>query len=186
VVADYAVNAFNEHTAAELFALGARRVVASVELTVEEIAAGLAPVGRRRLRRARLRPARGDDDRALRALGGLRPRADHLPRPVRAEAHERRAHRPAGYTFRCATDSACRNRLLHSRPVEGSEYLPRLWRGGIRGFQLVFNVPGDRVGEVTASYRAALDAQAGGARVDVGAVRAVVGEFTRGHFARAV
>jgi putative protease len=93
---------------------------------------------------------------------------------------------PAGYTFPVATDSACRNRLLHSRPVEGSEYLPRLWRAGIRGFHLVFNVPGDRVGEVTASYRAALDAQAGGARVDVGAVRAVVGEFTRGHFARAV
>ena len=37
---------------------------------------------------------------------------------------------PAGYTFPVATDSACRNRLLHSRPVEGGEFLPRLWRGG--------------------------------------------------------
>ena len=37
---------------------------------------------------------------------------------------------PAGYTFAVATDSACRNRLLHSRPVEGAEYLPRLWRAG--------------------------------------------------------
>ena len=92
----------------------------------------------------------------------------------------------SGVTVVVATDSACRNRLLHSRPVEGSEYLPRLWRAGIRGFQLVFNVPGDRVAEVTASFRAALEAQAGGGRVDVGAVRAAVGEFTRGHFARAV
>ena len=41
---------------------------------------------------------------------------------------------PVGYTFAVATDSACRNRLLHSRPIEGSEYLPRLWRAGIRGF----------------------------------------------------
>ena len=61
-----------------------------------------------------------------------------------------------------------------------------LGSAGIRGFHLVFNVPGDRVGDVTASYRAALEAQAGGSRVDVSAVRAVVGEFTRGHFARAV
>jgi putative protease len=93
---------------------------------------------------------------------------------------------PTGYTFPVATDSACRNRLLHSRPVEGAEFLPRLWRSGIRGFQLVFNVPGDRVREVTAQYRAALDSLASGARVDVAAVRAVVGDFTRGHFARAV
>ena len=41
---------------------------------------------------------------------------------------------PAGYTFAVATDTACRNRLLHSRPLEGSEYLPRLWSAGIRGY----------------------------------------------------
>ena len=35
---------------------------------------------------------------------------------------------PVGYSFAVATDSACRNRLLHSRPVEGGEFLPRLWR----------------------------------------------------------
>jgi len=94
---------------------------------------------------------------------------------------------PAGYTFPVATDSACRNRLLHSRPVDGSEYLPKLWRAGIRGFQAVFNVPGDDVRTIVASYRAALEALAGGVRPDVESVRAAVGsEFTRGHFARAV
>jgi putative protease len=94
---------------------------------------------------------------------------------------------PAGYTFPVATDSACRNRLLHSRPIEGSEYLPRLWRSGIRGFQLVFNVPGDDVGGIVAGYRGALDALAGGEAPDLNAVRRPFGsEFTRGHFARAV
>src|SRR5690606_38210949 len=37
VVADYAVNCFNEHTAAELFRMGARRIVLSVELTADEM-----------------------------------------------------------------------------------------------------------------------------------------------------
>jgi U32 family peptidase len=94
---------------------------------------------------------------------------------------------PAGYTFAVATDSACRNRLLHSRPVEGAEYLARLWRAGIRGYQLVFNVAGDPIADVVRGYRDALDALSGGRRPDVAAVRAAVGPaFTRGHFARAV
>jgi putative protease len=94
---------------------------------------------------------------------------------------------PAGYTFPVATDYACRNRLLHSRPVDASEYLPRLWKSGIRGFQAVFNVVGDPVHDVVAGYRAALDALAAGARADTSAVRtALDGKFTRGHFARAV
>jgi putative protease len=94
---------------------------------------------------------------------------------------------PHGYTFGVATDSACRNRLLHSRPVDGSESLARLWRSGVRGYQLVFNVPGDPVGAVVEGYRRALDALSAGKRPDVAAVRAAVGpEFTRGHFARAV
>jgi putative protease len=94
---------------------------------------------------------------------------------------------PAGYTFPVATDSACRNRLLHSRPVEASEFLPRLWAVGIRGYQLVFNVAGDPVADVTARYRAALVALDAGTRPDLAAVRALVGTaFTRGHFARAV
>ena len=43
VVADYAVNCFNQHTAAEVFRLGARRIVPSIELTLEEMAQVAAP-----------------------------------------------------------------------------------------------------------------------------------------------
>jgi len=94
---------------------------------------------------------------------------------------------PAGYVFPVATDSACRNRLLHSRPVDASEYLPALWRHGFRAYRLVFNVPADPVAAVTAAYRAAVDAVAAGDRLDVRAIRALNGSaFTRGHFARAV
>ena len=94
---------------------------------------------------------------------------------------------PAGYEFAVATDSACRNRLLHSRPIESSEFLPKLWRAGVRSYRMVFNVPGDPVVDVVGRYREALDAVARGQRVDVARVRQVVGtSFTRGHFARAV
>jgi putative protease len=94
---------------------------------------------------------------------------------------------PAGYTFPVATDSACRNRLLHSRPVDGSEFLPKLWRAGIRGHQLVFNVPGDDVRAIVSGYRTQLNALVAGDRPDANAVRELLhGEFTRGHFARAV
>jgi putative protease len=94
---------------------------------------------------------------------------------------------PAGYVFPVATDSACRNRLLHSRPVDGSGYLPALWAGGLRSYRLVFNVPGDPVTEVTSAWRAAVDALAAGERPDLAVMRLIRGdEFTRGHFARAV
>ena len=94
---------------------------------------------------------------------------------------------PAGYTFGVATDSACRNRLLHSRPIDGSEYLPALWSQGIRGYQMVFNVPGDPVQALVRAYREALDALASGAATVGSASRALLdGAFTRGHFARAV
>jgi putative protease len=94
---------------------------------------------------------------------------------------------PAGYTFPVATDFACRNRLLHSRPVDGSEYLPRLWRAGLRNYRLLFNVYGDDVGALTAAYRAALDELASGRRPEPAPIRALLGgAFTRGHFARAV
>ncbi|HLY37597.1 MAG TPA: hypothetical protein VKU61_06145, partial [Candidatus Binatia bacterium] len=94
---------------------------------------------------------------------------------------------PAGYVFPVATDSACRNRLLHSRPLEGSEFLPRLWRSGVRGYRALFNVAGEPVGEIIAGYRNQLDALAVGGTSGTATVRALVGDrFTRGHFTRAV
>ena len=94
---------------------------------------------------------------------------------------------PAGYVFPVATDSACRNRLLHSRPVDGSEYLASLWEAGLRNYRLVFNVPGDPVADVVASYRGMIDALAAGRTPDTKPIRQLTGRsYTRGHFARAV
>jgi putative protease len=94
---------------------------------------------------------------------------------------------PAGYAFAVATDSACRNRLLHSRPIEASEFMPALWRSGIRNFRLVFNTPGDPVEQLVERYRAAVDALAAGGTLGMSSPRELVGAaFTRGHFARAV
>jgi putative protease len=94
---------------------------------------------------------------------------------------------PAGYAFPVATDSACRNRLLHSRPIEGSEYMPRLWHAGFRGFMLLFNVPDEPVRTLVNGYRRLLDELAERGRGEWEPVRALVGTtFTRGHFARAV
>jgi putative protease len=94
---------------------------------------------------------------------------------------------PAGYSFAVATDSACRNRLLHSRPVEASEFLPALWRAGLRVFHVVFNQPGDHIAALVGGYAGALRALAEGRQPDLGAIRSLVGGvFTRGHFARAV
>jgi putative protease len=188
VVADYAVNCFNQHTAAELFRLGARRIVLSVELTTAELAAVSAPWS-----------GRGFD-----VLIYGRPEGMTIEHCVLSAAFDREPTTcrdlcvqkhpvveltdPAGYTFGVATDSACRNRLLHSRPIEASEYLPRLWQSDIRGFRAVFNVPGDPVRQIVAGYRASLDALS---RVEAppstSLVRELVsGKFTRGHFARAV
>lgn len=187
VVADYAVNVFNAHTAAEVFRLGARRIVASVELTTDELAQLVAPW----------------DGNAFDVFLYGRPEGMTIEHCVLSAAFDRvpttcrdlcvQKHTnveltdPTGYTFPVATDSACRNRLLHSRPVDGGEFLPRLWRAGIRGYRLVFNVPGDDVGAIVAGYRSALNALAQGAAPDVEAIRAAVGaEYTRGHFVRAV
>jgi putative protease len=190
VVADYAVNVMNQHSAAQLFTLGARRVVLSVELTADEMSAVVAPW-----------QGAGFDV----FLYG-RPEGMTIEHCVLSAAYDRepttcrdlcvQKHTnvtltdPAGYDFAVATDSACRNRLLHSRPVEGSEYLERLWRAGIRGYQLVFNVPGEPIAEVVASYRRMLDRLATGEPLDRGDTDdirgALGGAFTRGHFARAV
>jgi len=188
VTADYAVNCFNQHTAAEIFRLGARRIVLSIELTTAELAAVAAP---------------WDGDGFDVVVYG-RPEGMTIEHCVLSAAFDREPTTcrdlcvqkhptveltdPAGYTFAVATDSACRNRLLHSRPIEASEYLPRLWQSGIRGFRTLFNVPGDPVREIVAGYRSALDALAAGvAPAPPSTVRDLVGgKFTRGHFARAV
>jgi putative protease len=187
VVADYAVNVFNQHSADLVFGLGARRIVLSVELTAAEMAQVSAPW-----------QGRGFD-----VLVHGRPEGMTIEHCVLSAAFERepttcrdlcvQKHThveltdPAGYVFPVATDSACRNRLLHSRPVDAVEYLPVLWRHGLRSYRLVFNVPGDPVAAVTALYREVLGALARGASVDAQALRALLGgAFTRGHFARAV
>jgi putative protease len=187
VTADYAVNVFNAHTAAEIFRLGARSIVASVELTADELTQVVAPW----------------DGNGFDVMLYGRPEGMTIEHCVLSAAFDRepttcrdlcvKSHTnveltdPTGYTFPVATDSACRNRLLHSRPIDGSEFLPRLWRSGIRGYQLVFNVPGDDVAGIVAGYRRALDALAAGAKPDVDSIRERFhGEFTRGHFARAV
>jgi putative protease len=187
VIADYAVNCFNQHTATELFRLGARRITLSVELTTDELLAVAAPW-------------EGDDFDVL--LYG-RPEGMTIEHCVLSAAFDRvpttcrdlcvQKHTnveltdPAGYSFPVATDAACRNRLLHSRPVEGGEFLPRLWRGGIRNYQLVFNVAGDPIAQVVSGYRAMLEQLAVGHRQIPNLARPAVHEaFTRGHFVRAV
>jgi putative protease len=189
VTGDYALNAFNQHTAALLFELGARRLTASVELTTTEIAQLVDPWG-----------GAGFD-----VFVWGRPEGMTIEHCVLSAAFDREPTTcrdlcvqkhpnvmltdPAGYTFPVATDSDCRNRLLHSRPVDGSEFVPSLWEAGVRGFQLVFNVAGDSVAEVVRAYRTLLEAQAAGTLVGAAmtAPRTIVGrEFTRGHFVRAV
>ena len=187
VVADYAVNVFNQHSAALVFRLGARRIVLSVELTGDEMAQVAAPW----------------EGQGFEVFAYGRPEGMTIEHCVLSAAFDREGATcrelcvqkhpnieltdPAGYVFPVATDYACRNRLLHSRPMDGSAYLPELWRAGFRTYRLVFNVPGDPVARVTAAYRAALDALAEGRAPDLGAVRAVTGRaYTRGHFARAV
>lgn len=187
VVADYGVNCFNGHTAAAYFRLGAARIVASIELTAAELETLVAPW-------------RGDGFDVM-VYG--RPEGMTIEHCVLSAAYERVATTcrdlcvqkhavvqltdPAGYTFAVATDTACRNRLLHSRPLEGSEYLPRLWSAGIRGYHAVFNVPDEPVARVIAGYRQMLDDLAAARPAHYEPVRSLVGDaFTRGHFARAV
>ncbi len=187
VVADYAVNAFNQHTAAELFRLGAHRIVASVELTTDELAQLAAPWNGNGFDVFLYgRPEGMTIEHCV--LSAAFDREPTTCRDLCVQKHPNvELTDPTGYSFPVATDSACRNRLLHSRPVEGSEFLPSLWRAGIRGYQMVFNVPGDDIRGIVAGYRMALDALAAGTTADVDAVRRIVGStFTRGHFARAV
>ena len=187
VVADYATNCFNPHTAAELFRIGAHRITPSVELTAAEMASLVAPWG-----------GRGFDVLVYGRTEGMTMehcvlsaafnREPATCRDLCVKSHPNvELTDPTGYVFPVATDSDCRNRLLHSRPIDGTEFLPRLWASGIRGYSLLFNVPGDAVGTVTRAFRASLDAIAAGDTPDFAGARAAVGtEYTRGHFERAV
>ena len=187
VIADYSVNCFNQHTAREYFALGARRITASIELTTDEIVQLVAPWG-----------GAGFD-----VLLYGRPEGMTLEHCVLSAAFDREPTTcrdlcvqkhpnveltdPTGYAFPVATDSACRNRLLHSRPIDGAQYLPRLWKAGVRGYRAVFNVRGDDVMAIIGAYRRMLDALASGQPAATDAVRIILGDrYTRGHFARAV
>lgn len=187
VVADYAVNAFNPFTVAEFFNRGVRRVVASVELTVQELVALAEP-----WRGAGLdvvvygRPEGMTIEHCV--LSAAFDREVTTCRDLCVQSHPNvQLTDPAGYTFPVATDSACRNRLLHSRPVDGSEFVTALWGAGIRGYHLIFNVAGDPVAEIVTGYRDLLATLADGGVPDWHSVRSRVGPgFTRGHFARAV
>jgi len=187
VVADYAVNCFNQHTAAELLRLGARRITLSVELTAEEMAAVVAPIGAARFELfAYGRPEGMTIEHCV--LSASFDREPTTCRDLCVQKHTNvEITDPAGYTFPVATDYACRNRLLHSRPVDSSEFLPGLWSIGLRHYRLVFNVPGEPVAAVVAAYRRTLDALEEGRRPATDEVRQLLGgAFTRGHFARAV
>ncbi len=186
VHADYAVNCFNAQAAEELFALGASGITPSVELTTDEIGAVVAPwtgAGFEVLIHGR--PEGMTLEHCV--LSAAFDRTPTHCRDLCTQRHvDTRLTDPAGYEFPVATDYACRNRLLHSRPIEASEFLPRLWAQGLRRFRLVFNVPGDAVAERVAAYRAAVDAVARGERPSRRPRELLPDGFTRGHFARAV
>lgn len=186
VHADYAVNCFNVQTAAELLALGASGITPSVELTAEEIAQVVAPwAGAGFEVFVHGRPEGMTLEHCV--LSAAFDRTPTHCRDLCTKRHtDTRLSDPAGYEFPVATDFACRNRLLHSRPIEASEFMPRLWGMGIRRFRCVFNVPGDDVAARVAAYRDVLDAVARGERT-LRRPREILGDaITRGHFARAV
>lgn len=187
IIADYATNAFNQHTTDFLFELGAKQVVASIELTTEELAQLAAPWNGHGIEVLVYGRTEGMTIEHC-VLSAAFDREPTTCRDLCVQKHTNVSLTdPAGYTFAVATDSDCRNRLLHSRPIDGSEFLPQLWNSGLRGFHMVFNVPNDPVRELVAGYRAALDALAAGESPDLGASRTLLDRaFTRGHFARAV
>jgi putative protease len=180
VIADYASNVFNQHTARFYFARGIRGLVASIELTTREIADLVAPW-----------KGRGFDVLVYGRPEGMMIAFDRETMTCRDLCVQKHPvvelADPAGYTFPVATDSACRNRLLHSRPLEASEYMPSLYTAGVRGFVLLFNTPGDDVRALVRAYAGIVARLERDERPDLASVRSHVGRaFTRGHFARAV
>jgi len=187
VVLDYAANSFNQHTAAEYFARGVRRVTASVELTETELRNMVVPWEGRGFDVVIYgRPEGMTIEHCI--LSAAFDREPTTCRDLCVTKHPRVAVTdPTGYTFQVATDSDCRNRLLHSRPIEGSEFLPKLWSAGIRSYRLLFNVPGDPILDLVRAYRSAIESLERGNRAGLDAPRSLVGaDFTRGHFARSV
>ena len=95
---------------------------------------------------------------------------------------------PTGYTFPVATDSACRNRLLHSRPIDGSEFLPQAvarWNSRLSdGVQRRRAMTSRRSCAVIA--RRSMRSRPERVPTSMRFARVVGAEFTRGHFARAV
>lgn len=186
-VGDYALNVFNAHTAAELFRLGASRLTSSVELTVEEIASLVAPWNGRNFEVLIYgRPEGMTIEHCV--LSAAFDRVATTCRDLCVQKHPKvELTDPAGYTFPVATDAQCRNRLLHSRPIEASEYLPALWDAGVRSFRAVFNVHGDPISDIVRQYADALGALSRGETMPRLALRErLENRFTRGHFARAV
>jgi putative protease len=186
VTADYATNCFNQHTARHLFTLGAKRITPSVELTSDEIGDVVAPWNGAAFDVLVYGRTEGMTIEHC-VLSAAFDREPTTCRDLCVQKHTNvELTDPTGYVFPVATDSDCRNRLLHSRPIDGSEFVPRLWANGVRGFRILFNVPGDPVADVTSAFRTLLDAcERGDANPEV--VRSVVGPaFTRGHFERAV
>ncbi|MEO6445790.1 MAG: U32 family peptidase [Gemmatimonadaceae bacterium] len=187
VVGDYALNVFNQHTAAEFLHRGLRRLGVSIELTADEVLALVAPWNGRHFDVVIYgRPEGMTIEHCV--LSAAFDRVVTTCRDLCVQKHPVvELTDPAGYTFPVATDAACRNRLLHSRPIEGSEYLPRLWNAGLRGFRVIFNVPGDPIQEIVASYAGALAALHAGQAMPASSLRGLLGnQFTRGHFVRAV
>ena len=187
VVADYGVNCFNQFTARELFRLGVCRVVLSVELTSDEMAQVSAPWrGQGFDVFVYGRPEGMTIEHCV--LSAAFDRGPFTCRDLCVQQHPNvELTDPAGYVFPVATDWACRNRLLHSRPVSGAGYLPALWRAGLRSYRLVFNVPGDPVADVTRAFRELVDGLRQGTAPDSPSIRRAQGSaYTRGHFARAV
>ncbi|HZS61782.1 MAG TPA: U32 family peptidase [Gemmatimonadaceae bacterium] len=186
-ILDYATNCFNQHTAAEYFRYGTQRIVLSIELTTDEMAAVVAPWSGAGFAAVIYgRPEGMTIEHCV--LSAAFDREPTTCRDLCVQKHPQVSLTdPTGYTFAVATDSACRNRLLHSRPIEASEFLPRLWSAGIRSYHAVFNVPDDPIAELIGGYARTLAALAANEPPDTAAARRAVGNsFTRGHFARAV
>lgn len=187
VTGDYALNIFNAQTADVFFGRGVKRVTASVELTVDEIGALVAPWSGAGVDVVVYgRPEGMTIEHCV--LSAAFDRVVTTCRDLCVQKHPTvELTDPTGYTFPVATDAACRNRLLHSRPIEGSEFAPRLWSHGIRGFRLIFNVPGDPIDAVVSNYAQLIRALADGAPAPHLDLRERLEQrFTRGHFARAV